>query len=709
MGDIEEFQRDMDLKLDSLQIENIKLRQQLKEHVGSSFIDICYTYSSEGMALFRNEICEEANATFLSLHNSDIESVRKSTYSDFFCNELEFEVIKEFVNSQSEGSCECVFKGGMTNRHVRVTVKFPFEKDSGRFLMIVRDISEYKIREKQLQLEHDELNYIFNTSMIGIIYVDTNRVLKRANRRALEIVGCSPSQSHVGMSLAQFHVTKENFEEFGKSYKTILKDGRPVEGEYIFQKIDGNRIWLHYYGQSIPNPENPDKVTGMIWTFDDISQRKKAQEELENNNAELRAYFENSMMGIMIVNITESGERVVSRVNQRLVELVGYKSKDDMVGRCVDMFHVSKKESERFGALIVPNLLKGGIKNFEYQFKKKDGSTLWAAGSAQAIDTNIPPDLSKGIVFMYDDTTERKEDREKLERANAELAAYFDNSMVGVMILDENNVICRANKRLADIVGYKSPSELIGKLPGEFYYSLDEVKIDKEDFLKVRENNRVFQYEVNLRGRGGESIWVCASGKTIDSSVPPDFSKGVVWVVEDITSRKIAEKRLFELATIDELTQINNRRNFFAICNREFLIARRKKYQIGIFMIDIDHFKSINDTYGHDIGDKALKHFADICKLSLRPSDVLGRVGGEEFAVILPDTPKDRVVMIAERLRKAVMNSSKSTLDGTPPMTISIGVCYLKYYESLKAAFKRADKALYTAKNSGRNRVCIDE
>ncbi|WP_285906752.1 sensor domain-containing diguanylate cyclase [Pseudodesulfovibrio pelocollis] len=188
------------------------------------------------------------------------------------------------------------------------------------------------------------------------------------------------------------------------------------------------------------------------------------------------------------------------------------------------------------------------------------------------------------------------------------------------------------------------------------------------------------------------------------------FRLGDEWyavaTIRDITERKATEARLRELATTDSLTGLSNRRRFMELAEREF--ARGKRYQgaLTMLMMDIDHFKRVNDTHGHDVGDEVLRELARISRAALREPDVLGRLGGEEFGVLLPETDARAAMEVAERLRRAIENTPIATAAGEMRITVSIGAATSECdAESVATLLKRADVALYTAKEAGRNRV----
>ncbi|MEB3887070.1 diguanylate cyclase [Lyngbya sp. CCY1209] len=172
---------------------------------------------------------------------------------------------------------------------------------------------------------------------------------------------------------------------------------------------------------------------------------------------------------------------------------------------------------------------------------------------------------------------------------------------------------------------------------------------------------------------------------------------------------KKALVELETLATTDSLTGISNRRHLLTLAEREFQRAQRYRNPFSILMLDIDHFKSINDTYGHATGDEALKLMADVTRNALRQVDIFGRFGGEEFVVFLPETPLPDAVTVADRIREAIASVSVAMDDAAIRMTVSIGVATYQTEEpNLDTLLMRADKALYEAKQRGRDRVVAD-
>jgi diguanylate cyclase (GGDEF)-like protein len=187
---------------------------------------------------------------------------------------------------------------------------------------------------------------------------------------------------------------------------------------------------------------------------------------------------------------------------------------------------------------------------------------------------------------------------------------------------------------------------------------------------------------------------------------------GRIILLRDVTERVRLLEDVQQLAIRDALTEAYNRRHFFHLANQILEQSIRYQRPVAILVLDIDHFKRINDAFGHITGDRVLKRFTTLCKQVTRASDILARYGGEEFVIFLPETTRRNAYSVAERLRQKV--ASTPVLDGEESiyMTVSIGVASydpLSPAVSLDVLLGRADQSLYQAKQNGRNRVVLWE
>ncbi|MBK6742383.1 MAG: diguanylate cyclase [Hydrogenophilales bacterium] len=207
--------------------------------------------------------------------------------------------------------------------------------------------------------------------------------------------------------------------------------------------------------------------------------------------------------------------------------------------------------------------------------------------------------------------------------------------------------------------------------------------------------------------RDGSLRYVRSYAQVFDAKAGADTHQ-LYGALQDVTERMRLEQQLEYHANHDSLTGLVNRRQFLILAQQEMTRARRYGSPMSIAMLDLDHFKAVNDTYGHEVGDRVLRQFADIARGILREVDIMGRLGGEEFAVFFPETSGANALEVAERLREAIANAAISLEHGLPiRISVSIGITpFLTTDKNIDMLLSRADQALYEAKRSGRNRTC---
>lgn len=261
--------------------------------------------------------------------------------------------------------------------------------------------------------------------------------------------------------------------------------------------------------------------------------------------------------------------------------------------------------------------------------------------------------------------------------------------------------------------GWKS---MLGYMPDEIGTSPDEwkVRVHPDDMATVMHDvsehlggkTKFYSNEHRVLCKDGRWKWILDRGMVIERDKNHDPLR-MIGTHTDISSRKEMEEMLKNLATTDALTGLGNRRQFMDRLESE--VARIKRYPdstSSVLMADLDFFKKINDTWGHGVGDAALKHFANVLRTTARQSDFIGRLGGEEFAVLLTETSLDDAKRYAERLCMALRQAPLSIAGETIRVTVSIGVTGLCPGDATaEDALHRADKALYEAKATGRDRV----
>jgi diguanylate cyclase (GGDEF)-like protein/PAS domain S-box-containing protein len=231
----------------------------------------------------------------------------------------------------------------------------------------------------------------------------------------------------------------------------------------------------------------------------------------------------------------------------------------------------------------------------------------------------------------------------------------------------------------------------------------EHILAETEEYVSGKQD--IYDIEYRLRTRNGDYIWVHDRGY-VCARDDNGRALRVVGMVHNIDEYKKLEVRLRELATIDELTGLLNRRAGYAVFEQQLQLAIRQRTVLTIALLDLDTFKNINDQFGHQVGDRALRLASDTFRSRLRASDTLMRWGGEEFLLLMPDTSLAAGLSVCEELRQQLENASLKASGRRIPLTVSAGLAACpEHGKSIKNLVQNADKALYRAKSLGRNRI----
>ena len=299
----------------------------------------------------------------------------------------------------------------------------------------------------------------------------------------------------------------------------------------------------------------------------------------------------------------------------------------------------------------------------------------------------------KFVVINASDITE-------LKRAETDRQRIFELSLDMLSISTMEGRFIETNPAWARTLGW-SKNELRDKSWLDLVVP-DDLDSSSDVARRLGRGESVVGFENRCRCKDGNIKWLAWS------SYPDPERRRIFSTVRDATARKRMEEELLQLATTDPLTGASNRRHFIDRATSELARVKRYGSRMAVLMIDIDYFKEVNDTYGHSVGDEALKRLVDCCHQELRETDIFGRYGGEEFAVLLLDTDKKNALLVCQRLLKAIARLKIRSGSAAVKITVSLGITMHQADDSsIDALLKRADDALYQAKNQGRNQIVI--
>ncbi|WP_346795851.1 diguanylate cyclase [Halomonas sp. Bachu 37] len=414
---------------------------------------------------------------------------------------------------------------------------------------------------------------------------------------------------------------------------------------------------------------------------------------LEEAYHALEARFEQFYIAVEqspVATAITDAEGHITFVNQRFSSITGY-SREELIGRTPAVIQSGMTPDavyrEMWATLRAGSVWAGEILN-----RRKNGELYWEFETITPVRGGAGQILN--FVAVKEDITQRKQQENELRL----LATAFETGQATV-ITNADMEIERVNQAFTDITGYRS-EEVMGKTPRLFKSGRHDGAFYQRMWTALRETGH-WQGEIWNRNKYGDvyPLWQSIT------AVPDGQGdiRNYVSVFHDIAERKRMELELKNQATRDHLTGAYNRRAFDKALSQSIDKALHTSEPFVLLLFDIDHFKQVNDTHGHDVGDEILKQLAECIRSCLRESDILSRWGGEEFTILLRGTNLSGGTAFAERIRERV--ARQKFVDCS--ITISIGVAEYRLGETQERLISRTDKALYLAKHQGRNSVVV--
>jgi diguanylate cyclase (GGDEF)-like protein/PAS domain S-box-containing protein len=422
----------------------------------------------------------------------------------------------------------------------------------------------------------------------------------------------------------------------------------------------------------------------------DITERKRAEQALQQSEEKYRVIFDYAPVGIY--QSTRDGRFVAA--NMTLARMLGYDSVEELLTRNMEReIYFDNHQREELIRRFEPF---GYANNVELRWRRKDGTPIWVQLNAHSIRSSHGAMYFEGFVY---DVTERKRAEESVAAADAALrkqTAAMTASMDGIGILDERLEFTYVNDSLAKLFGHPSPQAVLGRSVCDLYEPHEQVRLITTIVPVVQQRGRWRGEATGLRRDG--------------SSFPQEISLtaiaggGMVCVVRDITERTYAEEQIKHLAYHDALTNLPNRLLFKDRLTVALSHAHRDDLRLAVLFLDLDRFKVINDSLGHNIGDSLLQAVSARVQACVRDSDTVARLGGDEFTVLLPRLNRsDDAVPVASKISEAIRHPFH--IEGREFfITTSIGISlFPEDGTDAETLIKNADTAMYQAKELGRD------
>jgi diguanylate cyclase (GGDEF)-like protein/PAS domain S-box-containing protein len=603
----------------------------------------------------------------------------------------------------------------------------PAETQQGT-VWIVEDITQRKRQADDVARLLREQEAILNTASIGICFVRDRRIV-RATRRFEQMHGYAPGELD-GQPTSVTYADEATYRAVGEGYGR-LRSGEAYTTETLTRRKDGSTYWSRVTGRAV-DPADPS--LGSVWMDEDITERKRAEEDLQRVLAEQQVIVNNAVIGIAFVR-----DRAIVRCNPRFEELFGYE-RGEANGMSTRQYYFTDEDFAA-GGRFVEQLNAGETPDFEQWLRRKDGSGFWCRRTGRAIE---PGNRARGHVWMFEDITARKSADDEVRRLAEEQRLILDNATVGISFA-RNRLLQRCNPRFEQMFGY-GEGELIGKQSVQLFGSEADYEAAVGEMYAALAEGRTCVAERRLRRKDGSEFWCKVVAKAIDPARPEE---GAIAIYEDITAeramresleasrdaaeasrerleravaertaelqaanerlqaeiadRRQAESRAQHLADHDPLTGLPNRRLLEDRLTQALAASQRNSKQTAVMFVDLDRFKAINDSLGHAAGDKVLKEVAERLVAQLREVDTICRIGGDEFVVVLPEIKRAAdAANVAAKILEAVAQPftvDERELNFTSSIGISVFPDDGRDAESL---IRNADAAMYHAKETGR-------
>lgn len=461
---------------------------------------------------------------------------------------------------------------------------------------------------------------------------------------------------------------------------------------YAFLHVDGRKRYLQDDMHLSYSPKG--QVTGVLGKLSDVTRREGHRRQLQNLVQQMRGV-------VFQCRLSQEGVLRYTYLSPVASQLLGLDPRAVIADPMLLLERIEDRERETLLASLQTSADQQSPWEAVIRYRHPDGEErrLACVGLPQVIDSP-----EGGVIWngYCDDATARYRIEDEL-RQSEERYRFILNSVSDLVSIEDARGICQyISPSVEKLCGYR-PQEIIGHEIKQLIHPDDMQRIAQE-VHRAACLGEVFRIDFRLQHKAGHTLWFESISTPSMDPVTGRYQR-VLSVSRNIHERKLIEQRREHEAMTDAMTGAMTRASFLETL--ETLLSSSSREQMALILFDIDHFKRINDTYGHAAGDRVLARLGETCRAQLRRDDCFARLGGEEFAVLLTDAGTAIGVGMAERLRQQIAALEVRFKSLTLHCTISMGVATPQPGETRDGYLHRADMALYSAKRSGRDRVVL--
>ena len=566
----------------------------------------------------------------------------------------------------------------------------PGEPELG-YVVSYADITERKRTEAALRESEERLELAIQASQSGLWDWDIPANVRHVSARFKEILGYPPETDVVPIFHLPDRLHPEDRARVLGGVEAAVSNGVPFDQEGRLRRADASYVWVHGKGHAVRDAAG--RAMRFVGSIIDISDRKRVEERLRESEGHFRHLVETANDLVWAVDRDGRWTYLSPRATR---QIFGCEPEDMLSQRLVDS--QSEHERERTAAMLARVLADGTASHFQTVHRHRKGTEVIL--SLNATPLRGADGAIVGVTGTATDITPLKANEAALSAAVAEQQLLFDAVSEGIVVIRARGVR-RCNSKFAQMLGYL-PDELVGRPSLVWFADPGEWEHFGRQSRSVMAQGRTYEGELLVRRKDGTTFWCDVRGRAID---PDRVNEGAIFVFIDISARKEREQRIQHLADHDALTGLLNRRLLEDRLAQSLTLARRNDSMVAVMLIDLDGFKTVNDQFGHLIGDYALRTVAKRLKDSVRESDTVARLGGDEFVVLVAGQHStEDASVVAEKILGALTDPVAA---GGRKFEIgaSIGISiFPRDGGTAEQLLKHADAAMYRVKEAGKNR-----
>lgn len=647
-----------------------------------------------------------ANAKVCALFNTTLDAIVGHGDEQFFDAEATEKIRLNDRQVLIEGKTVRAEETNLTTKNGAPTtylvVKLPLRNDAGEIYGlcgISTEINDIKLMEIQLLKNNSLLQSTLESTNDAILVVDLNNTWILHNQRFIDLWGIADDIMDAKDDNAALSSVLEKLVDANAFLNKVHElYATPEVSSFDTLKFKNGKIVERY---SIPQL-NDSKVVGRVWSFRDVTERKLAEEKLIKSESFSHAIIEASPVPFAL----NDADGNITYLNKAFVKTFGYNLSDIPTlsewwslaypnpayhRRITDHWQKNLEEAQRTKTLFQP---------LEMNIQCKNGLVRTTICSA----TDVEGDFTGTQLVLFVDITEQK-----LAENALRIAAIAFESQEGMLVTDANNVILKVNQAFSTITGY-SAEEAIGQRPSLLNSGKHDADFYKAMWKSINDKG-TWQGDIWNKRKNGEVYpeQLCITAVKDNQGIITNY----VATLTDITMNKAAAEEIQRLAFYDPLTQLPNRRLLLDRLTKAIVSSARNGIGGAVLFVDLDHFKTLNDSFGHDIGDLMLQQVAERLSSCVREGDTVARLGGDEYVIMLehlsnlPIEAAAQAEGVAKKILTA-LNKPFKLATHEHQNTASVGIALFNdQNQSQEDLLKHADIAMYQAKKSGRNALCF--